>query len=82
MLVSGDVTCVISISCPFQCSTSHPLCGWDVLGQFRSLQRLKVRFPTARGLSAFQLFISAFMLTSKVICDDTVGAECGSLDAK
>ncbi|KIO04595.1 hypothetical protein M404DRAFT_57056, partial [Pisolithus tinctorius Marx 270] len=35
------------------------------------LQRLKVQFPTTHGLSAFQLFISAFMLISKVICDDT-----------
>ncbi|KAI6137808.1 hypothetical protein BKA82DRAFT_170662, partial [Pisolithus tinctorius] len=35
------------------------------------LRRLKVRFPTARGLSAFQLFISTFMLMSKVICNDT-----------
>ncbi|KAI5982620.1 hypothetical protein F5J12DRAFT_875810, partial [Pisolithus orientalis] len=102
VLVSGDVTCIVSISCPFWHSTSHPLCGWDILGQFcryhhlcspphqapsihhvccASLQRLKVRFPTAHGLSAFQLFISVFMLTSKVICDNTVGAECGSLDA-
>ncbi|KAG2111408.1 hypothetical protein BD769DRAFT_1746298 [Suillus cothurnatus] len=38
--------------------------------KLRSLQ-LKVRFPTARGSSAHHLFISAFMLASKVICDDT-----------
>ncbi|KIO13908.1 hypothetical protein M404DRAFT_449953 [Pisolithus tinctorius Marx 270] len=35
------------------------------------LQRLKARFPTARGSSGHRLFISAFMLASKVICDDT-----------
>jgi hypothetical protein len=35
------------------------------------LQRLKARFPTARGSSGHQLFISAFMIASKVICDDT-----------
>ena len=35
------------------------------------LQCLKARFPAARGSSGHQLFISAFMLSSKVICDDT-----------
>ncbi|KAJ7921039.1 hypothetical protein B0H13DRAFT_2318796 [Mycena leptocephala] len=35
------------------------------------LQRLKSRFPTARGSSGHRLFISAFMIASKVICDDT-----------
>ncbi|KAF5317024.1 hypothetical protein D9611_004005 [Ephemerocybe angulata] len=35
------------------------------------LQRLKARFPTARGSSGHRLFISAFMIASKVICDDT-----------
>ncbi|KAL0572384.1 hypothetical protein V5O48_009576 [Marasmius crinis-equi] len=35
------------------------------------LQRLKYRFPMARGSSGHQLFISAFMIASKVICDDT-----------
>ncbi|KZP14353.1 hypothetical protein FIBSPDRAFT_980257 [Athelia psychrophila] len=34
-------------------------------------QRLKARFPTARGSSGHRLFISAFMIPSKVICDDT-----------
>ncbi|KAF6760398.1 hypothetical protein DFP72DRAFT_757134, partial [Ephemerocybe angulata] len=28
-------------------------------------------FPTARGSSGHRLFISAFMIASKVICDDT-----------
>ena len=35
------------------------------------LQRLKARFPTAQGSSGHRLFISAFMIASKVICDDT-----------
>lgn len=35
------------------------------------LQRLKARFPTARGSSGHRLFVSAFMIASKVICDDT-----------
>ena len=35
------------------------------------LQCLKARFPTARGLYGHHLFLSAIMLTSKVICDDT-----------
>ncbi|KAG1802201.1 uncharacterized protein HD556DRAFT_1217878, partial [Suillus plorans] len=29
------------------------------------LQRLKARFPTARGSSSHHLFVSAFMLASK-----------------
>ncbi|KAG8945467.1 hypothetical protein FRC04_000752 [Tulasnella sp. 424] len=35
------------------------------------LSRLKGRFPAARGSSGHRLFISAFMIASKVICDDT-----------
>jgi len=35
------------------------------------LSRLKERFPAARGSSGHRLFISAFMIASKVICDDT-----------
>jgi len=35
------------------------------------LQRLKARFPAVKGSSGHRLFISAFMLTSKIICDDT-----------
>jgi hypothetical protein len=43
------------------------------------LQRLKARFPAAKGSSGHRLFISAFMLASKIICDDTyciVGQVC------
>ncbi|KAF8257930.1 hypothetical protein EI94DRAFT_1626163 [Lactarius quietus] len=35
------------------------------------LQRLKACFPAAGGSSGHQLFISAFMLASKIICDNT-----------
>lgn len=35
------------------------------------LSRLKDRFPAARGSSGHRLFISAFMIASKVVCDDT-----------
>ena len=35
------------------------------------LQRLKHKFPAARGSSGHRLFISAFMIASKVVCDDT-----------
>ncbi|KLO10907.1 hypothetical protein SCHPADRAFT_798277, partial [Schizopora paradoxa] len=34
------------------------------------LHRLKTRFPHARGSSGHRLFLSAFMLASKVVCDD------------
>ncbi|KAJ6456347.1 hypothetical protein C8R47DRAFT_1248872 [Mycena vitilis] len=47
------------------------------------LQRLKARFPTAHGALGHHLFISAFMVASKVICDDnysnkswTIIAQC------
>jgi len=35
------------------------------------LQRLKACFLTTQGLSGHRLSVSAFMLASKVICDDT-----------
>ncbi len=35
------------------------------------LARLKECFPTTRGSSGRRIFISAFMIASKVICDDT-----------
>lgn len=35
------------------------------------LQRLKARFPSARGSSGHKLFITALMISSKVMCDDT-----------
>ncbi|EJT96746.1 hypothetical protein DACRYDRAFT_25558 [Dacryopinax primogenitus] len=35
------------------------------------LSRLKGRFPGARGSSGHRLWISAFMIASKVVCDDT-----------
>ncbi|KAJ9090653.1 hypothetical protein QFC19_009510 [Naganishia cerealis] len=35
------------------------------------LQRLKLRYPSAKGSSGHRLFISAFMIASKMVCDDT-----------
>jgi hypothetical protein len=35
------------------------------------LQRLKMRFPAARASSGHRLFISSFMIASKVIYDET-----------
>ncbi|KAI0918996.1 hypothetical protein AcV5_002028 [Taiwanofungus camphoratus] len=43
------------------------------------LQRLKARFPAARGSSGHRLFISAFMIASKVICDDTYSNKSWSI---
>ncbi|GAW00551.1 alternative cyclin pcl12 [Lentinula edodes] len=45
-------------------------------------QRLKARFPTARGSSGHRLFISAFMIASKVICDDTYSNKSWSIVAQ
>ncbi|KAF8891780.1 hypothetical protein BD779DRAFT_1610504 [Infundibulicybe gibba] len=46
------------------------------------LQRLKARFPTARGSSGHRLFISAFMIASKVMCDDTYSNKSWSIVAQ
>ena len=35
------------------------------------LKRLKTRFPVARGSSGHRLFISAYMLACKTLCDDS-----------
>lgn len=35
------------------------------------LKRLKTRYPVARGSSGHRLFISALMLASKMLCDDS-----------
>ncbi|KAI0310048.1 hypothetical protein OF83DRAFT_1030283, partial [Amylostereum chailletii] len=35
------------------------------------LQRLKAHFPAAKSSSGHRIFISAFMVASKIICDDT-----------
>jgi hypothetical protein len=43
------------------------------------LQRLEARFPTARGSSGHRLFILAFMIASKVICDDTYSNKSWSI---
>jgi hypothetical protein len=44
-----------------------------------SLQWLKVRFPMACSSSDHQLFISAFMIASKVICNDTYSNKSWSI---
>ena len=43
------------------------------------LQWLKARFPTACGSSGHRLFISAFMIASKVICNDTYSNKSWSI---
>ncbi|KAJ7826224.1 hypothetical protein B0H14DRAFT_2179439, partial [Mycena olivaceomarginata] len=43
------------------------------------LQRLKACFPTAHGSSSYRLFISTFMIVSKVICDDTYSNKSWSI---
>jgi hypothetical protein len=46
------------------------------------LQRLKSRFPSAKGSSGHRLFISAFMIASKVMCDDTYSNKSWSVVAQ
>ncbi|KAJ7163425.1 hypothetical protein C8R43DRAFT_1171322 [Mycena crocata] len=46
------------------------------------LQRLKARFPTAKCSSGHRLFISAFMVASKIICDDSYSNKSWSLVAQ
>ncbi|KAL0960448.1 hypothetical protein HGRIS_005491 [Hohenbuehelia grisea] len=46
------------------------------------LQRLKARFPSARGSSGQRLFISALMIASKAICDDTYSNKSWSIVAQ
>jgi hypothetical protein len=46
------------------------------------LQRLKSRFPSARGSSGHRLFVSAFMISSKVMCDDTYSNKSWSVVAQ
>jgi hypothetical protein len=46
------------------------------------LQRLKARFPSARGSSGHRLFISAFTISSKVMCDDTYSNKSWSVVAQ
>ncbi|WWC70198.1 uncharacterized protein I206_104148 [Kwoniella pini CBS 10737] len=46
------------------------------------LSRLKQRYPAARGSSGHRLFISAFMIASKVICDDTYSNQSWSIVAQ
>ncbi|RDX49288.1 hypothetical protein OH76DRAFT_1439000 [Lentinus brumalis] len=48
-------------------------------GALYLLQRLKARFPAARGSSGHRLFISAYMIASKMICDDTYSNKSWSI---
>ncbi|TFK87515.1 hypothetical protein K466DRAFT_490729, partial [Polyporus arcularius HHB13444] len=43
------------------------------------LQSLKIRFPDACGTSGHRLFISAFVIASKVICDGTYSTKSWSI---
>ncbi|THH03479.1 hypothetical protein EW146_g10435, partial [Bondarzewia mesenterica] len=43
------------------------------------LQRLKAHFSAAKGSSGHRLFISAFMIASKIICDDTYSNKSWSI---
>ncbi|KAG2085830.1 uncharacterized protein F5147DRAFT_792396, partial [Suillus discolor] len=45
-------------------------------------QQLKECFPTAWGSLGHHLFISTFMLASKVICDDTYSNKSWSIVAQ
>jgi len=47
-------------------------CTHQTFTALHLLQHLKARFPAAKGSSGgHHLFISAFILASKIICDDT-----------
>jgi hypothetical protein len=46
------------------------------------LPRLKIRIPTVRGSSGHRLFISAFMIASKVLCDETYSNESWGIVAQ
>ncbi|TFK82055.1 hypothetical protein K466DRAFT_530947, partial [Polyporus arcularius HHB13444] len=48
-------------------------------GALYLLQRLKSRYPAARGSSGHRLFISAYMIASKMICDDTYSNKSWSI---
>ncbi|KAJ7799455.1 hypothetical protein B0H14DRAFT_2157809, partial [Mycena olivaceomarginata] len=43
------------------------------------LQHLKACFPTTRGSCGHRLFISPFMIVSKVTCDDTYSNKSWSI---
>ncbi|WVN88237.1 uncharacterized protein L203_103438 [Cryptococcus depauperatus CBS 7841] len=51
--------------------SSDPYYGHEETAVMAARFRLKRRYPAARGSSGHRLFISAFMIASKVICDDT-----------
>ena len=57
----------------------HPLVTFVALVL---LQWLKARFPTTQGSLGHRLFVSAFMLASKVICDNTYSNKLWSIIAQ
>ncbi|KAJ6551619.1 hypothetical protein B0H19DRAFT_174411 [Mycena capillaripes] len=61
----------------------HTFAGKAVSGRYLRalilLQRSKARLPTACGSSGHCLFISAFMIASKVICDNTYSNKSWSI---
>ncbi|KAG2366999.1 hypothetical protein BDR07DRAFT_1273191, partial [Suillus spraguei] len=67
------------IAYALHCTKLHTLVTFTAL---ILLQRLKEHFPTTWGSSGHHLFISAFMLTSKVICDDTYSNKSWSIVAQ
>ncbi len=44
--------------------------GYTCISSVAYLLYLNMSFPAAKGSSGHQLFISAFKLASKIICDD------------
>ncbi|KAG2064096.1 hypothetical protein BDR04DRAFT_1036176, partial [Suillus decipiens] len=67
------------IAYALHCTKLHTLVTFAALVL---LQRLKVCFPTAQGSLDHCLFILAFMLMSKAICDDTYSNKSWSIIAQ
>src|SRR4051812_48523189 len=42
-----------------------------ILAGLLLLRRIKIRFPACRGSNGHRLFITAFMIASKVVCDES-----------
>ena len=58
----------------------HPSIVYARLGLV--LLRLKARFPSAKGSSGHRLSTSAYMIASKVICDDTYSNKSWTIAAQ
>ncbi|KIM38948.1 hypothetical protein M413DRAFT_419944 [Hebeloma cylindrosporum] len=46
------------------------------------LERLKIRFPSTQGGSGHRMFISAYIASSKALCDDTYSAKSWAVVAQ